>query len=273
MLYNFEMLRHILPDEVTMLIDAHVHIEKGSYTVEWVNEFVRAAIGRGLTAIHLLEHSHRFREFSGIYEDVVKHDDYQKNWLDRKMKLSLDDYKDFVSDMRKREFPVKIRFGLEVCYVEGKEQITKEALDDFDWDFVTGSVHWIDGWGFDHKKKDWSGIDVDRAYGRYYGIMKNLVKSDLFDTVAHPDSIKCFGYNASFDLRETYREIADLLNEFGMSAEQNSGLHYRYGHEDLGMNEAMYGVFKERKVRICTASDAHKPEDTGKYIKELLSLR
>jgi hypothetical protein len=33
----------------------------------------------------------------------------------------------------------------------------------------------------------------------------------------------------------------------------------------------MYNIFKNKGVNICTASDAHKPEDTGKYLKLYLS--
>lgn len=251
------------------MIDTHIHIEKGNYTVEWINEFIHVALDRGLTEIYLLEHSHRFKEFKDIYKGIIQYNDYQKNWLDRKMKLSLDDYKNFILDIRRLEFPIKIKFGLEVCYVEGMEQITKNVLDNFQWDFITGSVHWIDGWGFDHKKEHWVGIDVDKAYKRYYEITENLIKSQLFNIVAHPDSIKCFGYNPSFDLVETYSKIADLLNKYNVSAEQNSGLYYRYEHGDLGMNKTMYYIFKSKNVHICTASDAHKPEDIGKCIKEL----
>lgn len=251
------------------MIDTHIHIEKGDYSIEWVKEFVNVALNRGLTEIYLLEHSHRFKEFMGIYKNFIRYNDYQKSWLDRKFKLSLEDYKNFILKVKKEKFPIKIKFGLEICYEEGTEEIIKNTLENFQWDFITGSVHWVDGWGFDHKKEHWVTIDVDRVYKRYYEIMKNLIKSQLFNIVAHPDSIKCFGYNPSFDLTETYFEIADLVNKYNMSAEHNSGLYYRYGHEELGLNRKMHDIFKSKNVHICTASDAHKPEDTGKYIREL----
>jgi histidinol-phosphatase (PHP family) len=251
------------------MIDTHIHIEKGDYTLEWINQFVNVALNRGLTEIYLLEHSHRFIEFKNIYKNFVLYNDYQKSWLDRKLKLSLEDYKDFILKVNNEKFPIKIKFGLEVCYEEEFEETIKNTLDNFQWDFITGSVHWIDGWGFDHIKEHWDKIDVDKVYKRYYEIMKSLIKSQLFNIVAHPDSIKCFGYNPSYDLTETYFEIADLLNKYNVSAEQNSGLYYRYGHKDLGMNRKMYDIFKSKNIHIYTASDAHKPEDTGKYIREL----
>lgn len=250
------------------MIDGHVHIERGDYTIDWIKEFVKYASQRGISEIYLLEHSHRFKEFEEMYHDIACYNEYQRSWLNRKMKLSLNEYKSLISEVRKNNFPVKIKFGLEVCFIEGTESIIKRVLKDFHWDFVTGSVHWIDGWGFDHKKEFWEGKDVDKLYKRYYEIMKSLIKSRLFNTVAHPDSIKCFGHYPSFDLTETYIEIADLLNKYDMYAEQSGGLYLNYGYHEFGMNSKMYNIFKKKNVKKYTASDAHRPEDTGRYIKE-----
>lgn len=54
-----------------------------------------------------------------------------------------------------------------------------------------------------------------------------------------------------------------------MYAEQSAGLHLNYGCREFGMNKEMYDIFKSKNVKMHTASDAHKPEDVGKYIKEL----
>ncbi|WP_242863263.1 PHP domain-containing protein [Caloranaerobacter ferrireducens] len=254
------------------MIDGHIHIEKGDYTIDWIKEFVRYAYKRGISEINLLEHSYRFKEFERVYKKIAAYNEFQKSLLNERMKLSLDQYKKLIKEVRKNKFPVKINFGLEVCFIEGTESIVKDIIESFDWDFMIGSVHWIDGWGFDHKKEFWEGKCVDQLYKRYYEIMKSLIKSGLFDILAHPDSIKCFGYYPSFDLEETYMEIADLLNKYNMYAEQNGGLHLNYGCKELGINSKMLNIFKKKNVKIITASDAHRPEDAGKYIRELSEL-
>jgi histidinol-phosphatase (PHP family) len=252
-----------------MLIDGHIHIERGSYSIDWINQFVKIALYRGLTEIHLLEHSHRFYEFSQVYKTVRNYNKYQNDWLNRKMGLSLNEYKLLISEMRKIEFPIKVKFGLEVCYIEGEEGHIRDIINDYDWDFVTGSVHWIDGWGFDHKEGFWESKDVEKVYKRYYETMESLIKSRLFDVVAHPDSIKCFGHNPGYDLSQTYEKIADLLNEYEMYAEQSAGLHINYGFDELGMNKKMLNVFKDKGVKLLTVSDAHRPDDVGRFIREM----
>lgn len=251
------------------MIDGHVHIERGDYSLQWINEFVKHALDRGMSEVYLLEHSHRFLEFKEIYKNIASYNEYQGSWLNRNMTLSIDSYKALIHEIRKHQFPLTIKIGLEVCFVEGAESIIKNVLKDFDWDFITGSVHWIDNWGFDHKKEFWEGKDIDKLYIRYYEIMKSLIKSDLFNIVAHPDSIKCFGYYPSFDLTRIYSEIADLLNEYNMYAEQSAGLYLNYGYPSLGMNQIMHDVFIRKEVKLITASDAHRPEDAGKYIEEM----
>ena len=49
--------------EEEVVIDGHVHIERGDYSIQWINEFVKYALDRGISEIYLLEHSHRFLEF------------------------------------------------------------------------------------------------------------------------------------------------------------------------------------------------------------------
>lgn len=254
------------------MTDTHIHLERGEYTLEWLNQFIGAAVDRNIDEICLLEHSHRFIEFERIYNSIAAYSSYQKDWLARHMDSRLKSYQNFILQMRSHTFPVKVRFGLEVCYIEGTEDTVARVRNGFDWDFITGSVHWIDGFGFDHKPEFWVGKDVDRLYLRYYAIMKNLIRSNLFDTLAHPDSIKCFGHRPTIDLRQDYMEIACLLEKYSMRAEMSAGLHNNYGCGALGMNHEMLTALHNAGVKIVTASDAHRPEDVGKGVAEMEAI-
>lgn len=257
------------------MIDCHIHLERGKYTVEWLNRFVETAIYRGIHEIYLLEHSHRFSEFVPMYKSIADYSYYQKEWFERKrnVDLSIKEYTLFIEQAKQIPYPIKVKFGLEVCYFEEYEHLINGILDSYPFDFATGSVHWVDGFGFDHKKELWDNINVDKLYIRYYEVMERLIGSGLFTGVAHPDSIKVFGHKPSFGLECTYEKIAELLNKNNMYAEQSGGLYLNYSSNcELGMNEKMLKVFKDNGVRILTASDAHKPEDVGANIMELQNL-
>lgn len=253
--------------------DYHIHIEQGPYTMEWIQTFVNQAVLMNLDKICLLEHSHRFIEFEPIYNSVRHNEEcgeYQSNWLLEKCQRSLVEYKKLISDMRQVEFPIEVKFGLEVCFIHGEEETISDILSGFDWDFVTGSVHFIDGWGFDHRSNIhiWETKNIDEVYKNYYIEMIALVKSGLFTNLAHPDSIKCFSYYSQSDLLRVYEELAGAIRDMKMSVEFNNGLYINYGHEELGTNRQLLKILKDNNVEIVTASDAHRPEDVGKFILE-----
>ena len=56
--------------EARNMIDAHVHLERGPYTIEWIYEFVKTARSRGIDEIWLLEHCYRFTEFVPMYDSI-----------------------------------------------------------------------------------------------------------------------------------------------------------------------------------------------------------
>lgn len=255
------------------MIDMHVHLEKGAYCKEWLEEFITYAEQRGIKEIGLLEHSHRFKEFRDVYDSIVvdtEYGKYQEEWINKRSELHLYQYKDFIKKMRESEFPIQIKFGLEVCYFPDKENEIRECLTGFDWDFVTGSIHWIDGWGFDHPKtkESWQSQDVDKIYEKYYNLMIQLIDSNMFDIIAHPDSIKCFNYYPEKSMELLYKEVARKLKEKDMKAEFNTGLQYRYKHKELGINKELLRELKYYNVELVTASDAHCPQDVGTLIKE-----
>ncbi|MFA5161715.1 MAG: hypothetical protein WC421_05675 [Elusimicrobiales bacterium] len=255
------------------MIDAHVHIERGPYTLDWLKRFISTAISRKITEIHFLEHSFRFTEFKDIYNEAIAHPRYgnrQKDWLEKRATLSLSDYQRLILKTRQEVFPVKVMFGLEVCYFPGMETQIKAALCGFNWDFMTGAIHWINGWGFDHKESvaEWKLVDVNAVYRDYYNEMMLLVKSGIFTHLAHPDSIKCFKYHPSENFSETYTMLASKLAKNGMYAEISGGLKLNYGLDAIGPCQGLLSSFAAHHVKLIAASDAHKPEDVGCYILE-----
>ncbi len=120
------------------------------------------------------------------------------------------------------------------------------------------------------QKELWESKNVEEVYKRYYEIMFDLCESGLFNGLAHPDSIKCFGYVPDIDLTEYYNKLARLLNKHNMYAENSGGSRLNYGPNiELGLNPQLLSVFRNNNVQIETASDAHKQRDVGANIPEL----
>ena len=119
---------------------------------------------------------------------MSQYNEYQSKWFAGKDSKSKDikEYIDFIELMKKEEFPIKIKFGLEVCYSPQHEHDIEEIEKLYDFDLIMGSIHFIDGFAFSHLKQRWSSNDVDinKLYDRYYSIMIKLVKSNLFSGLA-----------------------------------------------------------------------------------------
>jgi len=254
------------------MIDAHVHLDKGRLSLVWVNQFVDKALEMDIETLYLLQHTNVFSEFMPIYQNVKKYNKLQQDWVVGKEQIAapLSDYIRFIKDMKKRSFPIKILYGLEVCYAPEYEAYLSRILPD-DFDFLTGSIHTIDGWAFSLIQQKWSkdDVDINKTYSRYYELMIMLAKSNLFTGLAHPDSLACFGVEPILDLTDMYIQLANSLLASGMYIEQSSGLAVNYNLNRYGMSQNMYTIMKSKGVPILTASDAHKPNDVGMYIKKM----
>ena len=253
------------------MFDAHIHLEKGPYTVGWAECFIAEAQRKGIGEIWLLEHCYLFPEFVPMYADLREKNSFIDQWLARKAGTrSLTEYLRLADAMRCRTYPVKLRFGLEICYLEGKESFIRQQTAPLGLDFLAGSVHFADSFAFDHRADLWQGMDVDTVYRQVFRHSSALADSGLFTGITHPDSVSLFGHTPSYSLTETYGELARKLAAQGMYAEQNSGVYRRCPDTaHPGMAPEMLAAMRKYGVRIVTASDAHRPEDVGEGIAEL----
>lgn len=52
---------------------------------------------------------------------------------------------EFIELMKKEQFPIKIKFGLEVCYSLEHEKEIEKIKEMYPFDFLVGAIHFIDG--------------------------------------------------------------------------------------------------------------------------------
>lgn len=253
------------------LTDGHVHLENGPLTAEYVMQFADEACRKGISRLQILDHTHRFKEFAPLYESMMFLEP-QRKWLEPKLRDSLEDYLALAEEMRNEKLPLEVSFGLEVCYFRQKEDFLRDVLPELPLDFCVGSVHEIFDIAYDcswSMECLWKRVPADEIYREYYNNVFDCVRSGLFTQLGHPDTIKMYGIFPSYDLRPTYEELAGLLNEYKVLAENNTGAYYRYGYPEIGLSDELLGVFRRYGCGMVTASDAHKPKDCGNYIADI----
>lgn len=252
-----------------MLIDYHMHLvddyftERCPYTVERVEEYVRAAEAAGVDEIGITDHCHRFVEFSPLFEPIYKGPragDAEVAWLRDNLYEPLDRYVEALVLAQQRGFPVKI--GLEVDWFPGAEDAIRDILAPYPWDYVLGSVHFLGDWPIDVSADyGWPEADVDAVYARYFNELAAAAASGLYDVLAHPDLVKKFGHRAA-EVLPLYELVVDAAAEGDVALEiSTAGL--RYPVAELYPAEEILTLAAARGVAITFGSDAHSPDVVG----------
>lgn len=247
--------------------DLHIHIERGEYEKAWIDRFVEQAVKMDIDEINLLEHTVRIKDFHPAFKEAGEYSLYQRRWLNEKKKTArtLDEYRRLIDMIKSSDYPVRINFGLEVCWFEQHADFLHKLIDECELDYVLGSVHWIDNWTFNQRKYQWLGKDVNKLYKRYYEMSDSLIESGMFDIIAHPDLIRCHGIYPDYDLADTYRGLCKKAINNNVMIEMNTS-------KGLGINEQFLQIAREEGVTFSLGSDAHRPEDVGRRLKEVSEL-
>src|SRR5215212_2602844 len=119
-----------------MITDYHVHLRRDGLEHSAEEAFTRAnaaryqevAAERGIGALGVSEHVHRFRQAL----DVWQHPFWRASATD-----DLDEYCEFVRD------ETELALGIEADFVAGREDRMANLLDAREWDYVIGSVHFL----------------------------------------------------------------------------------------------------------------------------------
>ncbi len=239
-----------------MIVDYHMHlIDEGAIDGrgEPVERYVEIATQRGVDEIGFTEHIFLFQQSLPLWTlpyhlERCRHD--------------LDEYCDAVVEAKRQGLPVKL--GLEVDYVPGRLAEIRDVLAPYPWDFLLGSVHWLDGDAVDMEPGVWAEMTVDEIWRRYFAELRALADGELVDVLAHPDLVKIFGRRPPPDeVRAFHEEAAAAIAGTGVAVEvSTAGLRKPVGeiYPDAGFLAGCH----ERGVGATLASDAHRAHDVGR---------
>jgi histidinol-phosphatase (PHP family) len=244
-----------------LILDYHMHLrnERGEIAHETsaVEPFVAAAEAAGVDEIGFSEHVYYFKQTRSLWT-VPYH-------LERCV-YDIEAYVQAVVEARGRGLPVKL--GLEVDYVRGREDETRELLAPYPWDYLLGSLHYIDGLGVDSEPRLVAEAGVEEAWHIYFETLIAAARSGLFDSLSHPDLVKIFGDRVDgFD----YATVAAAIADAGIAVEvSTAGLHKPVG--ELYPHPDFLHACRSHGVPVTTASDAHYPRDVGRDFDQAREL-
>ena len=253
------------------MLDGHIHIHNQPFSLSLINDMIKIAVEKGIDELYILDHTSKFFEFDFLYSNLK--DKYTLAFYERKKKaqVPLQNYLDFIIEVKKHEWPIKLNFGLEVCYFKEHEEELKKflkSLEPFKFDFLVGSVHFTDGMCVDLCEEIFLETDVDVFYDHYFRDLHDIIKSQMFDVIAHPDLIKLFNHYPSYSLIPYYEDLAKEFKKYNQRTENNSGL-IRHGYPYPGMAKELIEILKKYDVKFHKSSDAHIYTDIGRVFDQL----
>jgi len=250
-----------------MLTDYHVHLRQDgpehtaeqAFTAANAERYREVAAERGVEALGVSEHVHRFRQALEVWQ----HPFWRQSATD-----DLDAYCHFVRER------TSLALGIEADYVAGTEDRMAGLLDAHDFDYVIGSVHFIANSALDMEGDwdIWRSGDVEKVWMRYFETLGEAARSGLFDVIAHPDLVKVWGDPHRVpkrDLRFYYDAAMDGIADSDVAIEVSTAV-LRKPVGEIYPARPFLEMCLEAGRPIALSSDAHTPNDLAYRYDEAL---
>jgi len=241
-----------------VIVDYHMHLRDrhgdeagGRYLVDRLELHVDQARRAGIDEIGISDHAYHFRQGEAAFDHP---------WMQQRCGDDLDEYVATIEEGKRRGLPVKL--ALEVDFLPGREEQVAALLEPYSWDYVLGSVHFVDG----------KSVDMDPSFGDaegwrgYFDALEAAAASGLFDVLSHPDLVKFFGRRPDPALADAlHGSAATAIARADVCVEVSAaGLHKPVG--ELYPDSPFLRRCRDLDVPITLASDAHEPEHVGRDV-------
>jgi len=252
-----------------VLTDYHVHLrpdEPGTpperhFTAANVERYRVAAEEQGITELGVAEHIYRFTAALDVWEHP-----FWREWA----RDDLDRYCGFVRE------ETDLRLGIEADFVPGREDRLANVLEEREWDYVVGSVHFLRDRSLDTEEYSvWdAGESPEKVWRRYFDTVAESARSGLYDVIGHPDLVKVWGERAprpDGDPRYFYEPAVEAFADAGIAVEVSTAGLRKPAGEIYPAREYLEMVV-DAGCPIALSSDAHSPDQIGFRYEQALEL-
>jgi histidinol-phosphatase (PHP family) len=179
--------------------------------------------------------------------------------------LPLDLLGDYVLELRAAAHEVQgltLRLGIEADFFPETVDALRERLAPYPWDYVIGSVHYVDGFPIDENTRFWDALTPDEQNEKwrlYWVRIRQLAESGVYDFVAHPDLPKKFGHRPTVDVTPAIDAALDAIAAADMAIEINTAGWSLPAGEAYPSLELLRAA-RARDLPLLINADAHFPE-------------
>ncbi|SFV65429.1 Histidinol-phosphatase [hydrothermal vent metagenome] len=227
------------------IIDLHNHTTRCNHAEGTIDEYIQKAIELDIDIYGFSEHAPM---------------DFDKNY-----RLKFNEMDAYVSDIltakERYKNDIEILLGYEVDWIPGHmdARVLNAKVD-----YLIGSVHFIDKWGFDNPEfiGKWQSEDIDEIWQAYFEATEAMAKSGKFDIAGHIDLIKIFKFIPRQDIRLLAKNALKAIKSSNMVIEINTaGLRKPIG--EMYPSRALLEEAYTLDIPITFSSDAHAVDQIG----------
>jgi histidinol-phosphatase (PHP family) len=190
----------------------------------------------------------------------------------RMTESELDGYVNRVVEVQARyRGRIDVRLGLEMDYVEGLDTYLAAQLARYPWDYVIGSVHYLDAGCLQSAwPKHYTG-GAPQLYGPYLALIRQLAASGLCDIIGHFDVPKRSGCQPTAAQADDMACTLQAIAKAGTCVEINTS---GYRHPELPRPQPYPALPLVKQmlalgIPLMVNSDAHAPEQVGLRFTEI----
>jgi histidinol-phosphatase (PHP family) len=228
-----------------MRIDLHNHTVLCKHATGTIDQYIKRAIELGIDIYGFSEHAPmNFDQGYRLGFDEI--DSYRSSILSAKER-----YKD----------DIDILLAYEVDYLEG---YMDERILNADVDYLIGSVHFINKWGFDNPEfiGEYKKQNIDDVWRDYFDAIEAMAKTGYFDIVGHLDLIKVFGFMPKKDIKTIAKKALIAIKKSNMTIEINTAGLRKPVNEIYPSKQLLEEAYS-LGISITFSSDAHRVDDVG----------
>src|SRR5216684_2550195 len=224
-----------------MIIDTdfHSHVSRSSAA-----QMIETAQQKGLRVLGLSEHVFQMEEA----RPLLKHLGPEGPLLT---------FATYIEDVHTaaKQSDFDARLGLEVDFIPEKNELIQSSLQGYDWDFLIGSVHEVNGIYFE-ENREWSKEEGEALWLRYFELLRATVSSGYFSLVSHPVRMRVSNPHLPPTFDEELERLAAEAARCDIALEIN-------GYDVLNYHSLVRRLAKAcalHQTPISVGSDAHYPK-------------
>lgn len=256
------------------MFDYHIHNKSCGHATGDLEDYVKYAIKIGLDEIGFSGHTpfEYLPDNGSIPREKYGMSETKLEWY----------FSEIENLQSKYSEQIIIKKGMEIDYMAWNKEDIFNFIHQISErvDYVIGSIHMIKSpgigiWSIDDSKfiKNYQILGIDDVYNQYLDELTDLVRSGMYDIIAHFDLVKKYGFRP--ENKDLYLNrvdnILDLIKEKDMVVEFSTAGYRKKVNENYP-EEAIIKAIIERKIPVVMNSDAHNPSEVGFMFKENLEF-